>query len=81
MTIIRAAIVVYDIAVTATAPFVASWLTARFGIGYVALYIVAAPAVSYAVWLVTDRLEDRSLSSRASGATRPGRCDTPWPLR
>ena len=50
---------VYDIAVTATAPFVASWLTARFGIGYVALYIVAAPAVSYAVWLITDRLEDR----------------------
>jgi hypothetical protein len=54
----RGAIVIFDIAGAAACPFVASWLTHRFGLGYVGLYLIFVPAVSYVASLLTDRLED-----------------------
>jgi fucose permease len=58
LRVARSAIVIYDIAGAAACPFVASWLTLRFGLGYIGLYLFVVPAVSYVAALLTDWLED-----------------------
>jgi hypothetical protein len=64
---LRGMIVVYDIAGVAAGPFACAFLANRFGLGYIVLYVLLVPAVSYVMSLLVDRWEAWSAARAGDG--------------